>query len=230
MKPFLLVSALAAFGNSATPQDIEAMAKWTSYQIVHYKVVGEFSGEATVLTGSGRTAITAMRANLTDRIEVEFDWDQQEFTLVGKPVIRNFPTKLGSFVSPLLGPNLNAKACPAPKMAGAPELVTGLSVKNDEALRMSGYVTLEVRRELPGGSYPSFGDTDTCGEVWETSKPVNETTAMTLMAVPGMYLAMPTADGGMKISADKTSIIMPPGNKGASNYGWTWTYTPTGVK
>ena len=233
MKKLLLVSALAALASPAPAQDMEAMAKWTSYTIVHYKAVGEFSGEVTLLTGSGKRVPTEIKAQASDRIEVEFDWNQQEFNLVGKPVIRNFPTKLGSVVFPGLPPALSAKTCPAPKTDSALELVTGLSLKADEGMRMSGFVNLEVRRDQPAGSYPAFGNTDTCGEIWETSKAVSETSSTLLMAVPGMYLvmpAMPDAQGGMKISADRKSIVVPPGKDGASNYGWTWTYTPTGVK
>lgn len=228
----LLVPALLLFAGPASAQDLEAMAKWTSYTVVHYKVVGEFSGETVLLKGSGQRVPTMILAQVTDRIEIEFDWDQQEFNLVGKPVIRNFPTKVGSTIFPQLAPQLNSKTCPALKLNGPLEIMTGVALKADEAMRMSGVVTLEYRRDQPGGSYPAFGDTDTCGEIWESSQPVPETSPMSLMAIPGMYLVMPIPDGqgGMKISADKKSLIVPPGAKGSSTYGWTWTYTPTGVK
>lgn len=231
----------------ASAQDIEAMAKWTAYQIVHYKMVGEFSGGTILMKGSGKTSHDTVTAKVTDRIEIEFDWDQQDFNIVGKPVIRNFPSKVVSIV---LSFDLNDGSgritkytCPEPKPSGALEFATGLSLKTDDATRMSGFVGLEVRRDQPGGSFASFFPPEdkranverpvNCGEFWETAKPVSETSTMGLMAVPGMYLAMPLPpnQGGMKISADKKSIIIPPPDKpGATGYGWTWTITPTGVK
>jgi hypothetical protein len=245
MKRLLLLLVLMVFGRPASAQDIEAMAKRTSYQIVHYRIIGEFSGETILLNGSGKTALDTVTARVTDRVEIEFDWDQQEYNLVGNPVIRNSPTKVVSmnldFETADLGKVYRSR-CPEPKLSGAFELVTGLGVKADDSLRMSGVVTLEARRDQPGGSYGSvFPPSDprndarpvaTCGEFWEAAKPVSVTSTMGLMAVPGMYLVMPIPgkEGGMQISADKKSIVLPPGEKGASNYGWTWTVTPTGVK
>jgi hypothetical protein len=245
MKKLLLIPALLLFARPALAQDMEAMAKWTGYQIVHYKIVGEFSGETILVQGTGKTALDKVMARVTDRVEVEFDWDQQDFNLVGKPVIRNFPTKVVSVNLVFESMHLNKvfrSTCPEPKLSGALELVTGLSVKADDSMRMSGFVNLEVRRDQPGGSYASVFPADdaraneqnaACGQFWETAKPMSATSTMLLHAVPGMYLAMPlpaTGEGGMKLSADKKSIILPPGKPGASNAGWTWTVTPTGVK
>lgn len=242
MKKLLLVPVLLLFAASPSAQDIDAMARWTSYKIVHYKMVGEFSGETVLMKGSGRSAIDHVTARVTDRVEVEFDWDQQEFDLAGKPVIRNFPTKVVSmnlvFESSHLG-KVYRSTCPEPKPSGPFELLTGVSVKTDD-MRMSGFVNFEVRRDQPGGTFASVFPADDarasekdakCGDFWETAKPVSETSTMSLMAVPGMFLAMPITDpSGMKISADKKSIILPPGKQGATNHGWTWTVTPTGVK
>ena len=84
-----------------------------------------------------------------------------------------------------------------------------MSVKTDD-MRMSGFVNFEVRRDQPGGTFASVFPADDarasekdakCGDFWETAKPVSE-----------------------------KSIILPPGKQGATNHGWTWTVTPTGVK
>ena len=238
-KLLLLVPLLMLVARPADAHDMEAMAKWTAYQIVHYKIVGEFSGETILLKGSDSRVPGKVMARVTDRIEVEFDWDQQEYNIVGKPVIRNFPTKVVSMnltvESSEFGKTLRWE-CPSPKLSGALELLTGLSLKAEDALRMSGFVTLEARHDQPGGSYAAMSDREVaqpkCGDLWETVKPVSETSPMQLMAVPGMYLAMPLppGQGGMKISADKKSIILTADKPGATGYGWTWTVTPTGVK
>lgn len=227
----LFIPAVMLFARDVAAQDFEAMAKWTSYQIVHYKFVGEFSGETIVLKGSGTSVITSISARATDRIEIEFDWDQQEFNLVGKPVIRNFPTRLVAIVPSELA------ECPAPKVDGALEVATGLSVKVDETLRMSGVVSLEARRDQPGGSYASYTTAlagtgkSVCGEVWEAATPRSETLLISLTAVPGMFLAMlPPDRTDLRLTADKKSFIVPPGEAGTPSHGWTWTVTPTGVK
>jgi hypothetical protein len=246
MKNLLCVPALLMlFAVPASAQDVEAMAKWTSYQIVHYKIVGEFAGDTVLMKGSGKTALDAVMARVTDRFEVEFDWDQLEFKLVGTPVIRNFPTKIVSINLVFESIHINKQyrsVCPEPKPASALELLTGVSLKADDGMRMSGFVTLEARRDQPGGTYASvfpasdnkaYEKASTCGEFWETAKAVSETNPVLLHAVPGMMLVMPlpaSGQAGMQISADKKSFIVPPGAKGASTYGWTYTITPTGVK
>ena len=219
MKKLLLIPLCVLGVRTAFAQDIDAMARWTAYQIVHYKVVGEFSGEVLVLTGAKGFKATA---NATDRIEVEFDWNQQEFNLVGKPVIRNFPTKLGALIPPT--------KCGPPTVSGTFEFVTGTELTAPEAMRMSGALLINVRRDLPAGIIPHQDDYEKCSGA-DAAAAKTETTTLGVMAIPGMYLVMPTAGAqGMTISADKKSIISAPGKKGASNYGWTWTYTPTPVK
>jgi hypothetical protein len=238
MRKLLLALVFVLLARPALAQDMEAMARWTSYQIVHYKIVGEFSGETILIRGSDSSGFNMVTARVTDRFEVEFDWDQQEFNIVGKPVIRNFPTKIVSIDLDIeshdAGKVFHFK-CPEPKLSGALEQLTGLALKADEGMRMSGFVTLEARRDQPGGSFASFSDDPRkppqCGDVWKTAKAVSETTPMTLTAVPGMFLAMPIPDDkGMKITADKKSIVIPPGVKDSANYGWTYTITPTPVK
>jgi hypothetical protein len=98
-------------------QDVDAMAKWTAYTVVHYKVVGEYSGLAPVLVAKSLNR----QAQVTDRVEFELDWNQQEFKLVGTPVVRNFPSKLGA-TAPV--PN-----CPTPRVEGSFELMTLQTVR-----------------------------------------------------------------------------------------------------
>jgi hypothetical protein len=219
MKKFLLFLVCLIAVRTVVAQDIDAMAKWTAYQIVHYKVVGEFSGEVLVFKGAkGFSA----RAAASDRIEVEFDWNQQEFNLVGKPVIRNFPTKLGALIPPT--------KCGPPTVKGTFEHVTGLELTAPEALRMSGALVINVRRDLPGGAIPHQDEDEKCSAV-DVAAATSETATLGIMAIPGMFLAMPAAaTKEMSVTPDKKSIVSAPGQKGASNYGWTWTYTPTGVK
>ena len=48
-----LACAALAVAAPVAAQDVDAMAKWTAYTVVRYKVVGEYSGLAPVLIAKG---------------------------------------------------------------------------------------------------------------------------------------------------------------------------------
>jgi len=193
----------------AFAQDVEAMAKWTAATIIRYRVVGEFSGPATILSGtkSKRTAT----AQVTDRVEIDFDWDQNEMKIVGKPVIRNFPTKIGTLVAP--------PKCAAPKVEGPLEHATVTLVDDSSMERMSGVVTLKTSREQPAGAVCQFA-LDTQQLDWEAAPAKSENVDLKFTVAQAMALAMP---GVIPTTPDKKSLVM-------KNGGWTWTQTPTIVK
>jgi hypothetical protein len=209
------IRALGAFvslvGLTASPgaaQDVDAMATWTAYTVVHYEVVGEYSGLAPLLVARSLNRQT----QVADRVEFELDWNQQEFKLVGTPVVRNFPSKLGA-----IAPVAN---CPAPRVDGAFELMTLQAVKADGPMSMSGLVTLHGKREHPAGAIPSMNEFG-C-EAWTAVEAKSEDVQIDVQLPPAMSLAMP---GGAPytLSPDGKSLIV----QGA---GWVWTCTPTGVK
>jgi hypothetical protein len=197
---------------------MDAMARWTAATVVHYRVVGEFSGTVNILS-------LRDRATVTDRVEIEFDWNQTENTLVGKPVIRNLPTKVDAIV-PLAG-------CPAPKVNGAFEFITILSVKDqpDETMRRAAAgIVIEGRRDHPAGEAPVIPNQAEapCGSTWEKAAARSEVTSEVLTVPLAMMLAMGKA-GGANITPDGKSFMEKFG-AGTRNAGWTWTYTPTIVK
>ena len=55
LKVAVLALLIALAASSAAAQDMDAMAKWTAYTVVHYKVVGEHSGTAPLLKSGGMT-------------------------------------------------------------------------------------------------------------------------------------------------------------------------------
>ena len=66
-----LLAALAVLPARASAQDVDAMAKWTSYAVVHYHYAGTYSGETKVLVGmQGLYRV----APVTDRVEIDFAW------------------------------------------------------------------------------------------------------------------------------------------------------------
>ena len=95
MKRLLLVLMFVGCACPAWAQDTDAMLKWTEAKVVHYRVVGEFSRTIGILAEDGPSG---GNAPVTDRVEIEFDWNQENNKIVGKPVIRNFPTKVGTIV------------------------------------------------------------------------------------------------------------------------------------
>ena len=189
-------------------QDVAAMAKWSAYTVVHYKVVGEYSGLAPVLATQGLNH----QAKVTDRVEFELDWNQQEFKLVGTPRIRNFPSQVGA-IAPV--PN-----CPPPRIEGAFELMTLRALKADGPMSMSGVVTLDATRNHPAGAYALMNEYG-C-QAWTAVEAKSVAVPVNFQLPPAMSLAMP---GGAPyaLSADGKSLIF----KGD---GWVWTSTPTGGK
>lgn len=206
----LLVAALSA--QEAFAQDINAMAKWTAATVIHYSVVGEFSGETRIMSFEQMFPVSDS-AQVTDRVEVEFDWDQQEFKLVGAPVFRNVPSTTGALRV--------LEGCPATQIEGAFEFATIVEWK-ELPYPMSG-ISLVIRRDYAGGAIPHparESGAGACGHRWDQISAVSATYESGVGAPPAMALAMP---GSIPISADGKSLI-------ETREGWTWTYTPTIVK
>jgi hypothetical protein len=217
-----LVSAIGAtalaFGSvtgdarSGLGQNVDLMAKWTAATVVRYRVVAEFSGEAVIV----ETPDTLKGfATVTDRFEVDFDWNQQEYSLVGKPVVRNFPTKVVSLSMP---------RCPI-TVSGAFELATVVEVRNSEALRYANAAEAVVKRDMPAGTVSTMNEYGPCASV-RPAPARTLTIQMGISAAPGMALALPSGQGGFEHDG-KTFVIKAAGTQ---DKGWTFRVTPTIVK
>lgn len=217
MKRVLIALMLVGCARPVRAQDTDAMLKWTQTKVVHYRAVGEFSGSVKIFPRSD--------AAVTDRVEIEFDWNQEENKLVGQPSIKNFPSKVGA-IAPMAG-------CPAAKINGAFEFITVLSLKDqtDEAVRVSAAeLVMESRRDTPAAEVPLLPSSSaaSCGSTWEKLAAKSVTNSEVLTVPLAMLLAMGKM-GGDNISPDGKSFV----NKfdaGSPNAGWTWTYTPTPAK
>lgn len=212
-----LLAAVAALPARASAQDVDAMAKWTSYAVVHYHYVGTYSGETKVLVGTqGLHRVAAV----TDRVEIDFDWDQNEMKVAGTPVIKNFPSTVGT--------PLPVNQCPPPRIEGAFELATVTGVTD-----MGGTIlTLANTRRFPPGAIPVPGEQEVCGEKWETVTTSMVTSDNMVQVPPAMMLAMPGA-GAFAVTPDGKSIKINAGNTGLNASGlndWIWIITPTPVK
>ncbi|NGZ10337.1 MAG: hypothetical protein CV088_13265 [Nitrospira sp. LK70] len=207
----LMLGALV-FARESTAQNMDLMAKWTAATVVNYKVVAEFSGEAVLFSTGGLQG----RGMVTDRFEVEFDWNQSEFVMIGKPIIKNFPSKLVSV--------LKNGTCTA-TVSGAFEHATIVELRNDPALGMANAVHAETQRDLPAGTIATNSEVGPCAKVLQAAgRSVRHRIAVP--APNGMMLAMPSGQAGYQHNG-KAFII-----KGTSteDKGWTYTVTPTIVK
>lgn len=90
MRRFLLLGLAFSTGPAAA-QDVELMARWTAIPVVRYAVVGKFTGQPEVIRGAQGFN---RHGQVTDRVEITFDWNQNEMALVGTPTVSNFPSSV----------------------------------------------------------------------------------------------------------------------------------------
>jgi len=137
-------------------QNIDLMTKWTAATVVDYKVTAEFSGEAVLFSTGGLHG----HGMVTDRFEVEFDWNQSEFAMIGKPIIKNFPSKLVSV--------LKNGTCTT-TVSGAFKHATIVELRNDPALGMSNAVHAETQRDLSAGTVATDSEVGPCAKVFQAA-------------------------------------------------------------
>lgn len=201
----------------AAAQDVDAMARWTAYEVVHYHFVGEYADTTKVLIS--RQGLWRA-ASVRDRVEIDFDWNQQEMALASAPVIKNFPTTVGAL--------LPVQGCPPARVDGAYEMATVSTVADQGGTILRATST----RTYPGGAIPNPGDIDPCGTTWDAITASTVAFDNMLQVPPAMMLAMPGA-GAYAISPDGKSMRIPGGETGVNATGlndWSWTITPTPVK
>lgn len=205
----LLLAALGAFvAQAAAGQDLDAMTKWTEAKVVHYRFVGDFAGKMLILAGEH----TIRQAEVTDHVEFEFDWDNQQMTLLGTPVLRNAPTKLGAIdPAPLEG-------CPPPRVERAPEFASITRVSAQSVM-----LEIEFTQQSATGALPYIGRSATsgCGAVWDPVSGGERSFTVSLQVLPAMMLAMPAEARGFEVSKDGKTMLPRPEN------GWSWSITPS---
>jgi len=177
----LALGALMSARESAA-QNIDLMTKWTAATVVDYKVTAEFSGEAVLFSTGGLHG----HGMVTDRFEVEFGWNQSEFAMIGKPIIKNFPSKLVSV--------LKNGTCTT-TVSGAFKHATIVELRNDPALGMSNAVHAETQRDLSAGTVATDSEVGPCAKVFQAAaRSVRHRIA--LPTPNGMMLAMPSGQAG----------------------------------
>jgi len=189
-------------------QDMDAFAKWSAAEDVHYDVTAEYAGTTPILAIGG-----PVDALVQDRFELSFDWNAQEMKLLGKPTFKNFPSTVPTAAE------LFAKACQVPPpFRGSYDHLEVVDVKQ------LGLQQLELtgKRTYPEGSVPAVIATEGCKLHPSAAK--TETVTLKLDVYPGTLLALQTSGGTVTVLKDgKTLIAKEPD-------GWTRTYTLKIVK
>jgi hypothetical protein len=211
------VFSLILLPSAASAQNYEAMAKWTDAKVIRYHVSGDFAGSGRITGGQG-----AAQAKFTDHVEFDFDWDNAEMKVIGKPVIKNFPTK----VTDVVPGTWRGMPCPAAKIEGAFEHWTMESIQSATAI-MQMNLDLQGKRDWPAASVPYGRESSTgsCGQLWETLAAGAESMTVKFELTLAMSLEMPEAlPAQFTVSKDRKSFIED------KKDGWIWTLTPTIVK
>ena len=206
--------SLSASPLGAQAVDMALMAKWSAVTVVHYVMTGDFTGELVVMKSPRDVEA---RGKVTDRVELTFNWNQQQMALVGPATVKNFPATVV----------LRASAeCPAPRMTVPYEGWDILSVTG-----FGGGVTLTGKRAYAAGAFPRArpnvpASQEVCGEVWEPVTATTETAEFMVGVATTLWYAIPSLGGEfVSVSKDgKSIIVVNPAT------GWTWTYTATPVR
>lgn len=201
----IVASLLSFLAPQYGGMDMAVAEKWEAAKVVKYRVEGVHNARASVVYGDYEG-----KADVFDRITVEFTWDCQERKIVGTVKVTDGKTELKNIKS-------DGTNCPPPQLQGEYEHFQSVShklISADQiqitgartypAAKVSNYPGSCSMRAIPGGKEEALlflGGADPAG------------------------LAMPiTADGPIVVSADRKSFSI----KGAEN--WVWTFTPTLLK
>lgn len=174
--------------------DPGAFERWGSVEVLHYSVVATFDGTAPVVIGGNGYA------DVKDRFEIEFRWNQYQAQLVGEPVIRNYPAEFANVHGP--------DGCDTPSLTGPYDLATVVAV----APGYSADLHLTVRNELA----PAIAPVNCAGNTAPTAGEKSEET----MPFPIHGIAMWGLPKGSlpNMSASGDSLTVTEGD-------WTYVYT-----
>jgi len=204
LSPAWLIVSILLFSPVSAQMNQEVMMKWMDVSIVHYAITGDYEGEVIVVN-SGTNGI----ATVKDHVEIGFDYDISNGTLVGTPTFTNASTEMGAIRN-------GADGCRPPTLSGKYEHSTIESLKEGNG----GQLMMMVLTD-----YPAAQMTVACTGGNEAVA-AHSVTEPQEFIVPGiMLLAMGDAMTGddFKLSADGNSFIV-------KKDGWTYLITPSKVK
>ena len=189
----------------AGAQDMAVAQKWAGAKVIKYRVEGVHKGRVPVVLGDYEG-----KADVTDRVTVEFTWDVRKRMVVGVVTLTDGKTEVENLKS-------DGTNCPPPTLRGPYE-----HFQSAQSSTVGDLIQIKGTRSYPAASVSNYP------------------ASCSMRAIPGgkqdvvlhlgggvapEVLAMPNMPGSpVTIAADRKSFTM----KGAEN--WMWTYTPTRVE
>ncbi len=190
----------------ASAFDMAAMEKWSNVKVVKYVVKGEHNARTSIVHGDYEG-----KADVMDRLFVEFTWDHRKGQVVGSVAVKDSKTELKNLKS-------DGTNCSPPTLNG--EYEHFLSVSNSvlgEQIEIKGVRTYPAAMvsNYPGGC--SMRPIPGAKEEVRVHVPVVD---------PGILGLPPemTKGGPVSVASDGKSFSV----KGAEN--WVWTFVPTIVQ
>ena len=192
-----LVSALIApaLGLEAAGQSADEIARWTAAKVVHYHMVGVYDGPAVIAYRE-----PAGQATVTDRVEIDLDWDLKANAIVGEPKIVNAASEVRELRN-------EHTSCPPPTPHGPYDHVDVKTVTTSGG-------TLELKGTR---SFPSIRIVSGCLGVQEprTVRPWEQEVVERMVVPSPLMLAAPAHSvPNVTVSANKASFTIK---------GGTWT-------
>lgn len=196
-----LVFASAATPAFAQQPNLDVMAKWAGYEVVHYNLIGVYTG-ANDEVARGQSHFVTRKVG--DRIEVDFNWNQNQYAIDGKPVYKNSTTTVG--------PPGDADRCGPATFSGHYEHVTLTAVGDARGPT----IPVTGKRDFPAAEIPYLGE-DKCGV--DSAAERKEDVQMSLLVLPTIYFGNPKSAGAnVKVLPDLQTMVM------TVDDGWIWTY------
>lgn len=185
--------------------DMAAMQKWSSAKVVKYRVEGVHGARAPVVKGDYEG-----KADVTDRLTVEFTWDVRKRAIIGPVTVVDGKTELRNIKS-------DGTNCPPPQLKGEYEHFQSVS----HSLGSPDQVQIKGTRTYPPASVSNYPASCSMRAV----PGGREEETVWVAGVAPEVLGMPVMPKSpVAIAADRKSFSV----KGAG--GWVWTYTPTLVQ
>jgi hypothetical protein len=202
---FAIVSFLSLLVPQYGGMDMAAAEKWGAAKVVQYRVEGVHNARATVVLGDYEG-----KADIFDRITVDFTWDAKKRRIVGPVTVKDWKTELKNIRS-------DGTNCPPPQLLGEYEHFQSVS----NSLSMPDQIQIKGTRTYPPAKVSNYPGGCSMRSIPGGKEDVIQWLAG---ADPGA-LALPiTTSGPIVVSADRKSFSI----EGAEN--WVWTFTPTLLK
>jgi len=208
MKKLLPVAAVLAglsLDAGAQGMDMADAQKWASAKVIKYRVEVVHKARVPVVFGDYEA-----KADVTDRVTVEYTWDVKQRKIVGAVMLSDARTEIANLKS-------DGTNCPPPTLNGPYEHFQSTSNS-----MMGDLIQVKGTRTYPPASVSNYPASCSMRAVPGGKQ---EETLHVGSGVQPDVLAMPNMPGSpVTIAADRKSFSM----RGAGN--WLWTYTPTLVQ